>query len=110
MEEYKISKCNPFMDKILKRIGELHDKKNSDYSVLGNPYSNFEAAAITAGVSVDEVFRVMIGIKLARLDALSKKDNKANFESVEDTILDLAVYACIYMSYKDKEKQNEVND
>ena len=78
-------------------MAETHDKKNADYAHAGNPYSNFEEAAATAGVSVDAVFAVLIGIKLARLKAL--KGKAPNNESVQDSRLDLAVYSALWASY-----------
>ena len=97
-------KTNSDMDSVLKTLGGLYDKKNSDYALSGSPYSNFEQAASTAGVSVDEVFRTMIGIKLARIVSLQNENKVINFESLSDTILDLANYACIYAAYtKSKE-------
>lgn len=97
-------KTNLDMDFVLKTLGRLYDKKNSDYALSGSPYSNFKQAASTAGVSVDEVFRTMIGIKLTRLVSLQNENKPINFESLSDTILDLANYACIYAAYtKSKE-------
>ena len=94
-----VSARNPKMNKILNEIGKLHDLKNADYATEKNVYSNFENAAVSAGTDVDTVFKVMIGIKLARLNALKSKDKEPNFESINDTLKDLATYACIYASY-----------
>jgi hypothetical protein len=63
---------NPAFHALLSRMGETHDKKNHDYAEDGNPYSNFEFAAQFAGVSVQQVFDVMIGIKQARLLVLTQ--------------------------------------
>ena len=98
-ENIKYCKTNSRMAQILSRIGELHDRKSHDYAHGGNPYSNFEEAAVTAGTSVDSVFRTMLGIKLARLNALSRTQDEPNFESIQDTILDLATYSCIYAAW-----------
>lgn len=106
VKEDKLMYCktNADMDYVLKTLGQLYDKKNSDYALSGSSYSNFEQAAVTAGVSVDEVFRTMIGIKLARIVSLQNENKPINFESLSDTILDLANYACIYAAYtKSKE-------
>lgn len=91
---------NSEMNKLFKRLGELHDAKNHDYSHGSNPFSNFEEAAITAGTTPDVVFKVMMGIKLARLNALSSRNENPNFESITDTIEDLANYACLYAAWK----------
>jgi len=103
-------KRNKHLDNILKEIGELHDKKNQDYAVDDNVYSNFEEAAVSGGISVYQVFRTMIGIKLARLNALTAKNKEPNFESISDTIIDLAVYACLYAAYyEEKNNMKEEN-
>ena len=88
---------NPKFHKLLKQMAEMHDKKSEDYANSSNYYSNFHAAAAIAGVSIDEVFAVMIGIKLARLRELKSKD--PNNESTQDSRLDLAVYAALWASY-----------
>jgi hypothetical protein len=90
---------NPKFHSLLKQMGETHDRKNNDYAHDGNPYSNFEEAAATAGVSVDQVFAVLIGIKLARLKALMLSGKTPNNESVLDSKLDLSVYAALWTSY-----------
>ncbi len=64
-----------------------------------NYYSNFEKSAATAGSSVDTVFRVMIGIKLARIEEL-QKGKLPNHESLDDSLLDLACYAALWASYR----------
>lgn len=91
---------NPKFYGLLTQMAEMHDRKNADYSVgESNPYSNFEEAAAFAGCSVDTVFRVLIGIKGARLKALAAKGVNPVNESVADSQLDLAVYAALYSSY-----------
>jgi hypothetical protein len=92
-------KKNIYMNEVLKKIGKMHDLKNNDYALDSDVYSNFKDAANTAGITIEEVFKVMMGIKLSRLKALQAKGNKPNFESINDTVLDLAVYACLFASY-----------
>jgi hypothetical protein len=90
---------NPKFNALLQRMQDTHDKKNADYATAGNPYSNFEEAAATAGCSVDTVFAVLIGVKLARLKELVGNGKTPNNESVQDSRLDLAVYAALWASY-----------
>lgn len=90
---------NPAFNQLLDDMKALHESKNSDYAVDGSPYSNFEFAAQAAGVTVEQVFRVMIGIKLARLQALRGAGKAPNHESLADTERDLAVYAALMASY-----------
>lgn len=79
---------------------DLHERKNHDYASDGNPYSNFEYAAMVSKDftdPVDRVFATLIGVKLARLQELTK-GKVPNNESVNDTYLDLANYAAIWAS------------
>ncbi|MGE0450592.1 MAG: hypothetical protein AB7Q29_13550 [Vicinamibacterales bacterium] len=90
---------NPRFDAHLERMRATHDAKNADYASDENPYSNFELAARVSGCSVDTVFRVLIGVKLGRLDELlGGKDPK--HESIQDSMLDLSVYAALWASYR----------
>lgn len=94
---------NPRFHRLLERMGEIHDRKNNDYAHSGSPYSNFEEAAQIAGCPVDTVFRVLIGVKLARLTVLLGDGVEPRNESADDSLLDLAVYAALWASYRDRE-------
>lgn len=98
MREYK-EMSNPKFIAALDKMREIHDKKSHDYAKAGNYYSNFENAAVSAGTDIDAVFRIMIGIKLARLAELQTSGKTPNNESTLDSILDLANYAAIWLSY-----------
>lgn len=97
---------NPKFDAILTQMGEIHAKKQHDYATAGNPYSNFEESAATAGCSVDTVFMVLMGIKLARLRELLSSGKGPENESVQDSRMDLAVYAALWASYQLAESEN----
>lgn len=90
---------NPKFDAHLETMRAVHDAKNADYATAGNPYSNFELAATVGGCSVDTVFRVLLGVKLARLDELLKGKTPKH-ESIDDSVLDLSVYAALWASYR----------
>jgi hypothetical protein len=45
------------------------------------------------------VFRVLIGVKMARLDELLK-GKAPNHESADDSVLDLSVYSALWASYR----------
>lgn len=90
---------NPKFDAVLQKMKAIHDKKSADYANDANRYSNFESAATSAGTTVDVVFRTLIGVKLARLAELQGKGKTPNNESIQDSLLDLAVYASLYASY-----------
>ena len=90
---------NPKFATILEQMANMHNRKSHDYARDSNPYSNFEESAITAGVPVDTVFAVMIGIKMARLAELTRAGKEPNNESIQDTRVDLAVYSALWASY-----------
>ncbi len=86
----------------LEKMREVHDKKSQDYANEKDRYSNFEYAAKFAGVTVDQVFAVLIGVKEARLLELSAAGKTPVNEAIEDTRLDAAVYAVLRYSYHQK--------
>lgn len=90
---------NPKFNTVITQMVATHNRKSSDYAKSTNPYSNFEETAATAGCSVDTVFLVMIGVKLARLRELLSSGKTAQNESVQDSRLDLAVYTALWASY-----------
>lgn len=89
---------NPKVDKVLQLISVMHDKKSADYASDENRYSNFETSATCAGVTVAEVFKTLIGVKLARLNEL-EGGKVPNNEAIQDSRMDLATYAVLYASY-----------
>jgi hypothetical protein len=95
---------------LLETMAWMHIKKKQDYTKTGQRYSNFEFAAHLAEQfdnPMDKVFATLIGIKMARMAAL-KKGKIPNFESIEDTQLDLSVYSSLWASYnKMKEREDE---
>lgn len=90
---------NPAFDAHLLLMQRTHDRKNHDYASDDNPYSNFEFAAKVGGCAVDTVFRVLVGVKLARLDELLKGKTPQH-ESIDDSLLDLSVYTALWASYR----------
>jgi len=91
---------NPWFNDVLALMLQTHDRKNHDYATDKNPFSNFEAAAQFAGVSVQTVFDVLLGVKQARLAELTSTTKEPNYESIEDTRLDRAVYAALAVAYE----------
>jgi hypothetical protein len=88
--------------RVLDEMEALHSKKNADYATADDPYSNFEHAAKAAGMTVMQVFDVLLGVKQARLVELTAGGKVPNNESIRDTLLDRAVYAAIAVAYYDK--------
>jgi len=87
------------VSEILELLAHVHTTKSHDYAQIDNPFSNFEEAALTAGVPVDTVFAVMMGIKQARLKELQTQGKTPYYESLKDTYIDLALYAVLRATY-----------
>ena len=71
--------------------------KGHDY---GTEFEVFEFAADYAQISTEQVFMVMIAIKVARLRNLQGKEAKN--ESKLDTLIDLSGYSLLLKSFLDK--------
>lgn len=88
---------DPF-DRALIPIVETSHRKRADYATDGSPFDNFRITAEFAGFEsgwVSALFNVQQ--KLARVQALranGRTDNPQN-ETVEDTLLDTAVYGLL---------------
>lgn len=86
-------------------LGVLEDMKNliagkaNDYADNEDVYSNFRGAARIAGVSAETVFAVLVGVKIERLRQLMS-GKEPNFESIEDTLLDLANYSALWLGFR----------
>ena len=80
-------------------LQHLHTAKSHDYAQADNPFSNFEEAAASAGIPVDTVFAVMMGIKQARLKELQAAHKTPLHEALDDTRVDLALYAVLRAAY-----------
>ena len=91
---------------VLADMEALVASKCHDYADDANVYSNFEGSARIAGVSVETVFHVMIGIKIERLRQLAS-GKVANHESLEDTLMDAANYFALWIGYR-RQQEDEV--
>jgi hypothetical protein len=88
-------------------IGELHDQKQADYGVDGDPFANIRQA-VQWGLPASLGACIRIGDKVSRLKTFYAKGELAN-ESVEDAFLDLAVYALIgYCLFREESTTNAV--
>lgn len=85
---------------LLEEIADLHERKQSDYAVPGNPFSNFEYAAREADVTVEQSFRVLLGVKDARVLNLLGSERIPQNESVDETLKDRATYTLLWLAYR----------
>lgn len=80
-------------------IHELYEKKNSDYGDSMHPL--YEEYGLTA-------FMILFSTKINRIKSLIKKGN-ANYESLEDSLLDLANYSTIAVTEMRAEKTKQID-
>jgi hypothetical protein len=82
---------------------EVIKKKQGDYA-NDDVLSNFKTAAANAGIKEEQQVLSLIATKVARLGNLFN-GKEPNFESIEDSVLDLANYAfLLHCVLKDKNK------
>lgn len=67
-------------------LTELYERKNADY---GNSFSkSYEEFGLTSPV-------IRLSDKVERLKTLSKQEAQIKDESIQDTVMDIAVYAML---------------
>lgn len=67
-------------------LTELYERKNADY---GNSFSDtFQRYGLLSSV-------IRLRDKVNRLDSLLEKEAKVKDESIQDTVMDIAVYAML---------------
>ena len=83
-------KANTIFNEILENIRYTHDKKNDDYK---DSYSDtMKRFGTKSGL-------VRIYDKFNRIENILNSEGKANFESAEDNLQDLATYAIMMLGY-----------
>jgi len=98
LDEFVTLSRDDEFDRVLIKMKEIHDKKKEDYSDINNRFSNFEYSAQASGITVAQVFEVLISTKQARLIELMKGKVPKN-EPIGDTLLDRAVYCVLAYAY-----------
>lgn len=92
---------NKHLSELLSKLSDTLMKKGADYASKNEVFSNFQQAANIANITINQSLMNMIGVKIARLSNLMPKGQGQvpNFESVNDTILDMMGYsALLYIS------------
>ena len=86
----KATRTNTIFNEILENIRYTHDKKNDDYK---DSYSDtMKRFGTKSGL-------VRIYDKFNRIENILDSEGKANFESAEDNLQDLATYAIMMLGY-----------
>jgi len=82
----------PFV-RIVDEIVAMHDRKQKDYGTDGDPFANVRAS-LDFGIPAWVGCMVRANDKMKRLQKAARGHSLAN-ESIEDSLLDLAVYSII---------------
>ena len=95
MGEIKTYHGHPDFYKLLDKIEEIHSNKNHDYSGEGDPFRNFKMSE-AMGIPAWKGCLIRMGDKYSRLCSFARKEEyKVKDENIEDTLMDLAIYALI---------------
>ena len=87
---------------------EITAKKNHDYALDNNPFSNFEKAELLGICSNEAGFLIRIMDKISRLtNYLNKGTLLVEDESVTDTIQDASNYLILLAGYIQSKKDDE---
>ena len=91
---------------LLAKIGELHDRKQEDYGSDSDPFANVRA-------SQEFGIKPWIGAilrgndKMSRIKTFVQKSSLKN-ESLEDSLMDLAVYALIALVLLEEQRLSDL--
>ncbi|HBG81471.1 TPA: hypothetical protein DDW69_01375 [candidate division CPR2 bacterium] len=85
---------------ICEELAELYDKKNQDYAEKGDTYKNFRENAELWDTEIWQEPLRRLTEKVVRLTNLIKSEKEPNFESIDDSIKDIAVLAIIAMDMR----------
>lgn len=88
-----VGQGDPRFHKLLRELGELHDRKQLDYGADEDPFHNIRATE-DWGISPWIGALVRMSDKVRRLQRFAQRGSLAN-ESAEDSMKDIAVYAMI---------------
>lgn len=91
----ELRKKMQYHEEICNYIHDLYTKKNRDYGDSMHPL--YEEYGLTA-------FMILFSTKINRIKSLIKCNDKPNYESIEDSLMDLANYAIIAVTELKAEK------
>ncbi len=102
IESAKTLGGHPRFYDLLVQIAELHAKKNHDYAEDTDPLSNLKQAEKFGIPPYKGVF-IRLSDKWSRIEELSKKPALIVTESLQDTLMDNAVYSLLAIILMEEE-------
>lgn len=97
---------HPEFYKLLEQMAALHSRKNHDYAGTKDPLRNLKSSA---RLGLDPVTGVLVRLqdKMSRLESFAQQGELlVKDESVEDTLMDLAVYSLLGIILRREGKTN----
>jgi hypothetical protein len=96
-------------DQVLAELKAMHDKKQTDYGRTSDPFANVRASE-DFGIAGWIGAMTRANDKMRRLQKFAAEGNLAN-ESVEDSLIDLAVYAIIgLILFREQKREQAFSD
>ncbi len=101
-----MNSCNPAFDALLERMAAIHRAKNHDYADPDNAdfYANFRECE-SFGIPAEKGILIRMSDKWSRIKQLTVKEAAVKDEAIEDTLLDLANYALLYICVRRSKAQ-----
>lgn len=95
----------PEFYRLIEQMAEIHSAKNHDYAGESEPDKNFRAAE-RLGISACDAIAVRMIDKWTRFENFVRnKELKVSDETIDDTLIDLANYALIWVIMKNRTKK-----
>lgn len=88
-----------FMKELFDRQHDLFLKKSADYNGSESFVELFERVSSRSGTTVEQSMMNLIGVKYERISSLLLQEGKSNFESLDDSIVDLLNYLMMFKYY-----------
>jgi hypothetical protein len=97
---------HPEFYKLLEQMAALHSRKNHDYAGTKDPLRNLKASE-RMGIAPAIGVLVRLQDKMSRLESFAQQGELlVKDESVEDTLMDLAVYSLLSIILRREAKAN----
>lgn len=95
-----ISNGQAELQAVLEDMKKLLVDKAADYTDGSDQFSNFTKTGQMTGLGPEASFKVLIATKVARIMELTASGKHPKNESVNDTLLDLANYAALWLAWR----------
>lgn len=95
------------LESVIQDMQKLLLSKAADYTDGSDQFSNFSKTGQMTGLGPEGSFKVLVATKVVRIMELTGSGRDPRNESVEDTLLDLANYAALWLAWR--RRNNSLN-